>query len=101
MPVDTNSNCAFHVPILPAVICLDQFHQVQSGMTTQVDTCMFALLPHWYKCTAALYQLLMTQTQSGRAGYMGRQLCIGAWTLLSPTPDVMVVQDALTDFRYD
>ncbi|DBA90593.1 hypothetical protein WJX77_007250 [Trebouxia sp. C0004] len=39
------------------------------------------------------------QTQSGQAGFQGRQLCIGAWTLLSPKPEVMVVPDCLTDFR--
>ncbi|KAA6420291.1 MAG: kinase, partial [Trebouxia sp. A1-2] len=39
------------------------------------------------------------QTQSGQAGFQGRQLCVGAWTLLSPKPEVMVVPDCLTDFR--
>ena len=42
----------------------------------------------------------LLQTQSGQAGFQGRQLCIGAWTLLSPKPEVMVVPDCLTDFRY-
>ncbi len=44
--------------------------------------------------------LWLVQTQSGQAGFQGRQLCIGAWTLLSPKPEVMVVPDCLTDFRY-
>lgn len=44
--------------------------------------------------------LWLVQTQSGQAGYQGRQLCIGAWTLLSRKPEVMVVPDCLTDFRY-
>ncbi len=44
--------------------------------------------------------LWLVQTQSGQAGFQGRQLCIGAWTLLFPKPEVMVVPDCLTDFRY-
>ena len=44
--------------------------------------------------------LWLVQTQSGQAGFQGRQLCIGAWTLLSPKPEVMVVPDCVTDFRY-
>ena len=44
--------------------------------------------------------ICVLQTQGNQTGYVTRQLCMGAWTLLTPEPDVLEIPDCMTDFRW-
>ncbi|KAL0042668.1 hypothetical protein WJX79_007377 [Trebouxia sp. C0005] len=72
------------------VVCVGHGQAQKSASAFQVPVVVITLIGN---------KTVWCQTQSGQAGFQGRQLCVGAWTLLSPKPEVMVVPDCLTDFR--
>ena len=75
-----------------------------SNSILQPDHGLHVEVVSFVRCKGGLHDtqyMCGMQTQSGQTGYQSRQLCIGAWTLLSQNPDVMVVHDAFTDVRCD
>lgn len=44
--------------------------------------------------------VVMLQSQAGQCGFCPRHLCLSTWMLLPNHPEVLVIPDALQDFRY-